>query len=88
MGTPPIIDYYTVDIQDTSLSVDFLVDSAWVGNWFNGLVVGQIDTTLTGVSVDTNLEGWNDANISFDAHTLYANWSGLPFTSTSYFDGT
>ena len=83
-GTP----HYTVSIHDSSLSVNFLLGAGWIDSTFDGLVVSQIDGTVTGVSADTNLSGWDPAHLSFAAHSIYANWRGLPFDTGSYFNVT
>ena len=64
----------------------FTTNDFWTGATFNGIVVSGINDTVTGLTVSTNLAGWNNSRISFDAHSVSSNWQGLSFTTDSFFD--
>ncbi|HOW36364.1 MAG TPA: PEP-CTERM sorting domain-containing protein [Candidatus Omnitrophota bacterium] len=90
-GTSDVFNYYSyysVNPEDTSILVDFLADGgySWVDATFNGLVISNIDDIITNVSIDTNLVGWDISRLSYDDHTLRANWQGLAFDSSKYFN--
>jgi len=87
--TETLMGYYTVNPEADTISVNFLGGSnAWGSGGINGLVVSDIDDTITGVSVSTNLAGWVDSLLTFDAHSITSNWQNLPFSSSSYFNLT
>ena len=79
--------YYSLNPEDTSILVDFLVDGgySWSDAIFNGPVISNIDDTITSVSIDTNLVGWDISRLSYDEHALWFNWQGLAFDSTKHF---
>ncbi|MFC1808336.1 PEP-CTERM sorting domain-containing protein [Candidatus Omnitrophota bacterium] len=78
---------YEVNPEDMVIEVDFLSSTSWTGSVsFNGLVVGDIDNPFTVTSVNTNLVGWNNSRLTYDASNIYADWQDLPFTVNSFFD--
>jgi hypothetical protein len=79
-------DVYTANAEASSIEVDFLFVAGWTGSAFNGLVVSGINDAITGVSVSTNFSGWDNSRLSFDAHSVAANWSGLSFSPNTYFN--
>ncbi len=84
-----LIGRYTVNPEADSILVNFLGGpNGWGTGGINGLVVSDIDDTITGVSVSTNLAGWVDSRLTFDAHSITSNWEALPFSSSSYFNLT
>lgn len=94
-GTSDLVNltpYYAVDADDDFIFVDFVADATWTVAPFNGLVVSEIGSTLTGFSVDTNLGGWTDSRFTSFGDFVAFNWNGLMFNSNSYFrlsfDGT
>jgi hypothetical protein len=52
----------------------------------NSVVISGINDTLLGVSVSTNLSGWDNSRISFDGHSVSSDFEGLSFTVDSFFD--
>lgn len=87
--TKTLIGYYTVNPEADSILVNFLGGAnTWGSGGINGLVVSDIDDTITGISVSTNLAGWVDSRLTFDAHSITSNWEALPFSSSSYFNLT
>lgn len=75
---------YDVNIENASIFVNFNFDGGWTTTLFNGLVVSQIDAVLTGVSFDTNVDGWDSSRLTFTAHSVSANWNGLLVSPDSY----
>ena len=49
--------HYSVDIDDTSVFVDFSSTTSWNTGAFNGLVISDIDSLLSDFSVSTNFVG-------------------------------
>jgi hypothetical protein len=47
---------------------------------FNGLVVTGINDTMTSFTITTNLVGWDNSRLTFDAHGFSADFRGLIFT--------
>jgi MYXO-CTERM domain-containing protein len=81
-----MIGAYVVNPEAGSINVHFTFGaSSWSVQPFNGLVIGGIDDALLSVTADTNLAGWDVSRLSYDAHTIYSNWSGLAFDNSSYF---
>lgn len=78
--------FYSVNPEASSIKVVFLTSAGWTPAAFNGLVVSGINDTITSLSVSTNLVGWDNSRISFDAHSVSANWQNLDFSSNSFFD--
>ena len=78
---------YGVNPEASSILVDFWITGWWHGPVaFNGLVVSGIDDTILGLTVSTNLVGWTDSRITFDAHAIYANWNNISINNTSFFN--
>lgn len=78
--------YYSVNPEASSILVDFVLPGGPSPSAFNGLVVSGIDDIITGVTVSTNLAGWSDSRLAFDAHSVSANWQGLWCTADSFFN--
>lgn len=59
---------------------------------FNGLRVTDLDDSsgnaLQGVTVDTNMAGWNTSMLSFGSDYAYFDWKGLSFNNATYFNAT
>lgn len=82
-----LISFYTVNPEANSILVNFLGgNNGWGSGGSNGLVVSGIDDTITGVTVSTNLVGWDISRLAFDAHSISPNWQDLPFSSNSFFN--
>lgn len=81
--------WYNVNVEADSIYVDFVGSATWTTTSFNGLVVDSLnDSTgnaLQGVSITTNLLGWDISRLTFDQDTANFNWNGLSFTADSYF---
>ena len=91
--------YYDVNVEASSIFIDygdFEGDWYWGDSTshggaveFNGLVMDSLnDSTgndLFAVSIDTNMGGWDDSFLTFDADTIWFNWTGLTFNDDSYF---
>ena len=59
---------------------------------FNGLRVSDLDDSsgnaLQGVTVDTNMAGWNTSMLSFGSDYAFFDWKGLSFNTATYFNAT
>lgn len=59
---------------------------------FNGLGVSGLNDSsgnaLQGVTVDTNMAGWDSTRLSFGSDYVQFDWKGLSFTSDIWTDGT
>ena len=83
---------YTVDIEASSLSVQFHGVAQWIPSVFNGVVISDLDwigdhsAILYAVTVDTNLQGWDSTRIIFGSDYAGFNWQDLYFNeNTTYF---
>jgi hypothetical protein len=85
-------NYYSVNVDDSFIFVDFLTSATWTNSSFNGLVVSAISSILTGYSVSTNLAGWTNARFTNTSNLVALNFAGLTFGTDSFlrlsFDGT
>ena len=75
---------YTVDVSDTGLLINMLLQSGWASATFNGFhlfdVNGTIDA-ISGVSVAANnWAGFDASRISFDANNIWVNFESLDFS--------
>lgn len=77
---------YDVNPEDTAILVNGVAPWTLDAVPFNGLVVSGIDNTIYGVTIDTNLAGWDNSRLYFDAHSTRFNYQGLHFESTTYFN--
>ena len=80
--------WYSVDIDDLSVYVDYSGTGMWTTGAFNGLVISQIDSALSNYSVTTNLAGWNGSRFTYSTDALMFNWNELRFTPDSFFQLT
>lgn len=78
---------YAVDMDASSFLVDFLVSSTFTGASFNGLFLDDLDVggVIAGLLIETNMAGWDDSMASFDADSVWMNWSNLSFDENTYF---
>lgn len=82
-----LIGVYVVNPEADTINVHFTYGpGTFSSHAFNGLVIGAINDDVLGVTVATNLAGWDDSRLTFDAHTIYSNWSGLSIDYGSYFN--
>jgi hypothetical protein len=79
---------YIVNPEASAILVSFTQSGTWASQNFNGLVVSGITGPIGGYSVSTNLVGWNNNQFSSGGGSLSANWSGLPYNPSSYFNVT
>ncbi|MFZ5572713.1 MAG: PEP-CTERM sorting domain-containing protein [Thermodesulfobacteriota bacterium] len=87
-------NYYSANLESENVIFTFLRSFAFAtdaGATFNGLEIDGIDDStdgaLTGVTIDTNIVGWDTASrLFFDDDTVRFNWLGLSVTKASYFN--
>lgn len=77
--------WYSVNIDDLSVYVDYLGSASWSTGSFNGLVISDIDSALSDFSITTNFSGWDDSRFTFTSDSLMFNWNGLSFNNDTYF---
>lgn len=78
----------SVDVSDTNIFIDFLVDRVFSPGSFNGFhmfdLLGTIESFgSVGITLATNLAGFNSSLISFDANNLFVNFDALDFDANS-----
>lgn len=92
-----VVDHLAqMDVSDRNLLISFLPpEYAFMnaeGNFnfasFNGFVIYDALNTIadfTSVTIDpmSNLAGFNDSRITFDANHIWVNWQGLAFDGNS-----
>ncbi|MGD2271436.1 MAG: PEP-CTERM sorting domain-containing protein [Desulfobacterales bacterium] len=81
---------YDVDIEEDSLTVNFLKTNQFGSSDFNGLVLGDLDDSeadyiLLGVDVETNMTGWDDSRLLFGDDFAGFNWQGLTVDGSTDF---
>lgn len=81
-----IAPWYDVDVEATSILVNFVGSATWSVAAFNGLAISGIDSILSNFVVDTNMAGWDDSRLSFVDSALRMNWNGLSFTNSTFFN--
>jgi len=78
--------WYSVDVDDSSVWVDYLGTTSWTDNVnFNGLVISQIDSMLSNFVIDTNFVGWDDSRFTYADNSLRFDWQGLAFNTDTFF---
>lgn len=75
-----------VNPEAGGVEIRFLDAGSFTPALSNSIVISGIDDTLLGVSVNTNLTGWDGSRLSFDAHSVTSEFEGLSFTVDSFFD--
>lgn len=74
------------DVEESSIHAhydyhDIAVSTSWYSAPFNGLKVSDLDyspeTNLLGVTIDTNIEGWDSSRVQFGDDWVTFNWQGL-----------
>ena len=80
---------YDVNMEESSVDVDFLTMNTYETRSFNGLVLGDLDFEteyiLLGVEVTTNLAGWNDSRLELGVDYVGFNWQDLTVFSDTDF---
>ena len=84
---------YSANVEADSIYIDFLLNYSYGTYYsFNGFEASDLDYgpgyILSGVSIDTNMSGWNDSLLFFDDDSVSFNWTGQRITSDTYFDVT
>ena len=84
---------YDVNVDAYSINVDFVSNLSWSPIYnFNGLVVSSLDdssgNSLQGVSIDTNMSGWDASRLAFTDDQVLFNWRALSFTTDTYFNAS
>ena len=77
-----------VDVSDTNIRFTFLTTGAFQNVSFSGFAffdtLGTIPS-FTGVTLNsTNMSGFTQSRLSFDADHIFVNWQGLPFTADTF----
>jgi len=91
--TVAVYNSYDVNVEAYSIDVDFTRSTHWSDLYaFNGLVVRSLDDSsgnpLQGVTIDTNMSGWDASRLAFTGNQVSFNWKGLYFTTDTYFDAS
>ena len=81
-------DRATLDISGSNIFIDFISNSVWTTETFNGWILSDQSDSLAailGVSIDpaSNLAGFSLSNISFTENQIAVNWQGLSFTEST-----
>ena len=83
---------YDVNVEAYSINTNFAANLEWADPSFNGLVVGSLDDSsgnpLQGVTIDTNMSGWDVSRLSYSNNQVKFNWRDLPFTTETYFNAS
>ena len=78
----------SVDASDTNIRFQFLSTSSWAPATFSGFGFFNVNGTIpgfAGVTLNsTNMAGFVQSNISFDADHIYVNWQGLSYTPATF----
>jgi hypothetical protein len=85
-GFPVGVAITNVDVSDTNIHVTYDIPGNWIAASFNGFHIfdlfGSIpDFTAVSINPITNLTGFGDARITFDADNIWVDWNGLSFNS-------
>lgn len=82
---------YIIDIEASSVLIDFRYLAHFSAADFNGLVVSDLDwldhpdARLVGVTIDTDIPGWTDSRLDYGDHFVSFNWQDLPIPYNSTF---
>jgi len=89
--------FFTANVMEGAISATFggpNTFDAGVPNAFNGLFVGSLDWinnpngVVTGLSISTNMAGWDDSRATFDDHSVWFNWDLLSHNQSTFFVAT
>jgi hypothetical protein len=87
-GPGDIVSFSFLDVNPEASSIG-ITNSVFPlileGPGFHGFVISDIDATIIGASVSTNLAGWDPSRLAFDAHSVSANLADLTFLTTTAF---
>jgi len=75
----------SLDISNTNLYFDFTYETFFIPYEFNGFRIADVSDnipsfTAVDINPETNLAGFTHSRITFDADTIWLNFSGLHFT--------
>jgi hypothetical protein len=76
---------YYANPEDHTVNYDFIRNFTFSSDSFNGNVIDFIDTPLTTVWVETNMNGWDNSRYAFNSSRAEFNWSGLSVDQDTYF---
>jgi hypothetical protein len=88
-GTDDAVDFLggvRVNPEGSGIKISFLTAGSFTSGSSDAIVISGINDTLLGVSVNTNLSGWDGTRLSFDAHSVTSEFEGLTFGADSFFD--
>jgi len=83
---------YNINVEAASILVDYDTSSAGSATWGDATfaVTGMNDSSgnpLQAVTVETNMAGWDSLTmLSFNNDSVFANWNGLSFAPSTYFN--
>lgn len=83
-GTADVVtsSFLNIDPDANGIAISMIPSASgttFIPASFNGFVVTGIDATITGFSVHTNIGGWSDSRVAFDAHSISMNFERLAF---------
>ena len=76
---------YRANPEDNRLLINFIRPFSFENDAFNGHVAEFIPDPIQGVTVDTNMSGWDDSRLAFDQNSFRINWAGLSAQQDTYF---
>lgn len=84
-------DCYTVDIEASSVLIQYIANNFWSAADFNGLAITDLDWIggpgiVTDLTTDTNFAGWTDDRATFGDDWVAFNWESLSFTTDTFFN--
>jgi len=78
----------SVDASDTNIRFTFHSTSSWAPAAFSGFAFFDLQGTIPGFASvtlnSTNMAGFGQSTISFDADHIYVNWQGLSYTPATF----
>lgn len=80
-------DYYTIDVSDTQIRVEFHDVGIFTGTSFNGVVLTDIDREINpmwGFWLQTNMSGLTRDDITVTDDSLAINFAGTGFSTRTY----
>jgi hypothetical protein len=86
---PGFLGIVDVDLADTSITLgNFTSSNAWAAAGFSGFsffdLMGTIPDFVNVTLAATNMAGFTQANITFDADNIWLNWQGLSYTPSTF----
>jgi len=81
LNNDPGFRFIQNDISSNGIDISFLLSAEFSTGSFNGEVFKLPSDTITGITVNQNM----GAVVTWDAHDIYVNFSGLSFTQGQSF---